>query len=111
MGKSMKILILIVISVLLVGCQGEETFNQTMDDIKQSVEQNEWKQAKHKIKTLAEIYTKEKWKLQLMGDEAEYEGISVELEKLKEAVDAKDKTQIKVGLGEIRGLLRGIYSF
>ncbi|WP_188456908.1 DUF4363 family protein [Virgibacillus oceani] len=112
MGKYVRTSILIVmISLLLVGCQGEKEFYKKIDDINQSVEQADWEQSKRKIKALKEMYKEGKWKLQLLGDEAEYEGINVEMEKLKEAADAKDKTQIKVGLGTIRGHLHDIYSF
>lgn len=112
MVKSIKSAMLIAVSLLLlVGCQAEEKFYKKIDNINQSVEQADWKQAQNRVKELKEMYKGGEWKLQLLGDETEYEGINVELEKLKEAVAAKDETQVKVGLGTIRGHLADIYSF
>ncbi|WP_245799369.1 DUF4363 family protein [Virgibacillus siamensis] len=107
----MIVVFLGVCMILLTGCQSEKAFFHEMQDINKTVEQKDWDQAKANVKKLSQLYKKEKWKLQLLGDEAEYEGINVELQVLKESVQAKDKTQTKVSLGTIRGHLKDIYSF
>lgn len=109
-----KIPLLIFIAVgmlMLTGCKSEDAFNKKIQEINQTVEHADWRQAKESAKKLSHMYQEKKWKLQLLGDEAEYEGINVELEVLKESVQAKDKTQVKVSLGTIRGHLIDIYSF
>lgn len=114
MVKPSKLLLYsaIVINLLILGgCKAGEGFYKKIDEINHSVEQSDWKQTREGAEKLSNMYKDGKWKLQLLGDEAEYEGINVELEKLKEATNAKDKTQVKVSLGTIRAHLRDIYSF
>lgn len=110
MGKIFLICIVISMS-MLTGCQSEEGFYNKIEGINQLVDQADWKQTKESVKSLKKMYKDKRWTLQLLGDEAEYEGINVELEKLEESANAKDKTQVKVSLGTIRGRLYDIYSF
>lgn len=106
------LLIGIVISLFVLGgCQSEEGFYKKISDINQSVAHSDWNQTKAGVKKLSKMYEDKRWTLQLLGDEEEYEGINVALEILKESADAKDKTQVKVELGTIRGRLIDIYSF
>ncbi|WP_157724870.1 DUF4363 family protein [Virgibacillus phasianinus] len=108
----LPILICLLISLLVLGgCKSENVFYEKINDINESVSHSNWKQTKEGVKKLSNMYKEKEWKLQLLGDEAEYEGINVELEVLKESADAKDKTQVKVALGTIRGHLKDIFSF
>jgi hypothetical protein len=50
-------------------------------------------------------------KLQLLGDEEEYEEMSREIDKLEAAVQEKDKKQAKVSLATIQSILDEIYSW
>lgn len=109
--KKITLIGIIVCMSMLVGCQSETGFYQKINSINQSVSQADWKQTKKGVKQLKKMYADKKWTLQMLGDEAEYEGINVQLEVLDESANAKDKTQVKVSLGTIRGHLLDIYSF
>ncbi|GAA0593614.1 hypothetical protein GCM10009001_07230 [Virgibacillus siamensis] len=109
--KKLIPIFLAICMILITGCQSEQAFYQEIQEINDTVDQADWKQTKAGVKKLSKVYKKQKWKLQLLGDEAEYEGINVELQVLKQSVQAKDKTQVKVSLGTIRGHLLDIYSF
>lgn len=110
--KSIPLLIGILLCMsMLVGCKSEEGFYNKISEINHYAENADWEQTKKGVKRLKNMSENKKWTLQLLGDEAEYEGINIALEILKESADAKDKTQVKVELGTIRGRLIDIYSF
>jgi len=87
-----------------------EPFYKQISQINRLVQKGHWKAAEKETSALRKMYQKKKWKLQLIGDEGEYEGLDREMDRLSEAVSAKDKAQTKVELGAIRSLIRNIYS-
>ncbi|HEX7064680.1 MAG TPA: DUF4363 family protein [Bacillales bacterium] len=107
----------LMITLLVVGgwshsadAQAGKAFFQQIDQIREYADQGNWQKANQAATNLQRLYQKKEWKLQLIGDEAEYEGVNQELDKLKAAIAAKDETQVKLELSTIGALLKSIYS-
>lgn len=81
-----------------------------LDTIGQSVEQKQWDKAKTETRTLRNLYHKKEWKIQMIGDEREYEGIGEGLDALNAAIKVKDKVQATIELANIHALLESVYS-
>jgi hypothetical protein len=81
-----------------------------IDEINMSIRQLDWERVNEEADTLKVLYAKEKWKLQLLGDEREYEQVENEIFRFKEAAEEKDKSQSKIILSSIRTTLKNIYS-
>jgi hypothetical protein len=89
---------------------GEDLFRK-VDQVRQSVQDGKWNDAKQKAKVLEKVYNKKRWKIMFLGDESEYEGVDISLKRLQWAIDAKDKPNAQVELAEIHATLQNIYSF
>lgn len=106
---------LLMMVVILSGCSSSESgpgkaIFTKINEINLSTIKGNWKKSSMQAKTLRHLYEKRKWKLQLLGDEGEYEGLDQELRKLNAAVNSKDKTQTKIELASVRSLFQNIYS-
>lgn len=75
-----------------------------------SLNQEDWEQLKSQVNELNTLYEENKWKLQLLGDEGEYEGLNESINRLFAAINTEDLTQAKVELATIRSILEEIYS-
>lgn len=107
----------IMIALLVIGgwshpadARSGKAFFQQIDQIKEYANQGKWDKANQAATSLQKLYHKKEWKLQLLGDEAEYEGVNRELDNLKGAIAAKDKTEVIMELSTIGALLKSIYS-
>jgi hypothetical protein len=83
---------------------------QQLNKIQASINHADWKKAETEAKQLEHIYKKNVWKLQLLGDEAEFEAIHRDISQLKAAIQEQDKAQTKVLIAEITAILEDIYS-
>lgn len=90
--------------------QAGEAFHQVIQQINQMIEKENWQGALKKTSELRALYQKKQWKLQLLGDEGEYEGLNRELDQLYAAVKAKDKSESKVELAAVGSYIKSIYS-
>ncbi|XEC93459.1 DUF4363 family protein [Paenibacillus tarimensis] len=84
---------------------------EKVQSINKLVEQHLWEQASQASGTIKQVFHKNKWKYQLLGDEAEYEQLEREIDKLSAAVHEKDSTQSKIIVAAILSILEHIYSF
>lgn len=109
-----KITVLVTITFLfLTGCTGlvgGKEFFEKINSLESTLSYEDWKTAKSEVDALDHVYHEKVWKLQLLGDESEYEGMFQSLERIKAAIDQQDATQALVELATIRGILEGIYS-
>lgn len=87
-----------------------EPLYDKMKEVSQLINDEKWDSAAKEAAALKALYRKEKWKLQFLGDETEYQQIYLELEKLLAAVDEQDRTQAKIILSNIRAIVHNIYS-
>lgn len=108
-----KIIGMFVIVLILSGCSnliGKEEFTNALDHLEHSVEQKEWKQLKSQGNDLLNIYDANKWKLQLIGVEQEYEELYETIHKLLVAIEEKDITETKIQLATIKTIITNMYS-
>lgn len=118
MVKRQNVLFGLLAIVLVIGggwsfsleTEKDRPLNAKIKEITHLINGDQWGQAMQETDVLRELYQKEKWKLQLLGDEMEYEQIDQELEKLPTAIHEQDGTQAKMILSTIRALLHNIYS-
>ncbi|RHW37415.1 DUF4363 family protein [Lysinibacillus yapensis] len=99
--------------VLLSGCggiMGENDFSGKIDDIEQALRKPNWKQLNSLGKDLDRLYEQNLWKIQLMGDEDEYESLQESINHLIVAIEEKDQTEIKLEIATIKTYLKDIYS-
>ncbi|HET7657245.1 MAG TPA: DUF4363 family protein [Bacillales bacterium] len=90
--------------------QAGEGFFKKISQIDKLVDKGKWQEAAKETTALRKLYQKKKWKMQLLGDEGEYEGLDRELDQLAAAVSTKDKSETKIELGAVRSLFKNIYS-
>ena len=92
------------------GSKVDRPLIQKVTSIISYVEYDQWTIANQEVAKLRGMYKKEKWKLQLLGDEEEYEGLDREFDHLASAAHDQDKTEAKKSLVHIRAILKAIYS-
>jgi hypothetical protein len=98
---------------ILSGCSGitgERDFSQKVEAIDQALNNPDWKQLKSLGNELEQFYYRSQWKIQLMGDEDEYESLQESINHLIVAIEEQDITEIKLELATIRTFLEDIYS-
>lgn len=96
-----------------MGCEnnigGHAFFNQ-INNIEHSLEGSDWDKITLQAEELKELYKKDKWILQLLGDEDEYETLYESINKLIMAIEEKDRTNIRLELSVIHTHIEDIYS-
>lgn len=90
---------------------GGEIFFKQINKIENKLENPDWDEINLEANELKESYLKNKWKLQLIGDEDEYEGLYKSLNKLITATEEKDLINVRMELTDIRTYIEDIYSF
>lgn len=84
--------------------------HKKINKIEQLIQKKKWKEADKEARTLRKLYQKKEWKIQLIGDEDEYESINEGLDTLQAAVKVKDKVQATTELANLHSLLESVYS-
>lgn len=108
-----KMIGFICLFVLLVGCEnnfGGQAFYDQIKEIESRVEAEDWDDVVVKAEELKELYKQDKWKLQLLGDEDEYEGLYEAINKLITAGKGKDEANVRMELSGIHTRIEDIYS-
>jgi hypothetical protein len=116
MKKAYSVVILFLTMFwILGGCSNDGINNSPIkyqiQEIKALVDGKNWSEASMAARNLKQLYEEKKWKLQLLGDETEYEGIDREIDKLSAAIEEKEPVQIKLGLAQIHTYLKSIYLY
>lgn len=108
-----KTIIVCCFLIFLIGCEnkvgGDAFFNQ-INDIENALEKPSWDMVTTEAEKLKKLYEKEKWKLQLLGDEDEYESLYESINKLIVATEEQDRTNIRLELSIIHTHIGDIYS-
>lgn len=108
-----RVLILCTLLLCLTGCDvmiGGDTFFNKINEIEAGLEAPNWTELAEQAKELEEMYKKDKWKLQFLGDEGEYESLYENIHKLIAAAEEMDRTNFKLELTVTRTIIEGIYS-
>ncbi|WP_085524418.1 DUF4363 family protein [Tuberibacillus sp. Marseille-P3662] len=108
-----RVIFLSFLLITVTGCTnrigGDIFFNQ-IDELQYSLNHSEWEQFTNEANELKRLYEEDKWVLQLLGDEGEYEALHENINQLIAATKEKDRTQTRVSLASIRTLLQNIYT-
>jgi|SRR5690625_368477 len=110
-----RCLILVMSFFMLAGCTnffGKEEVFEHISVLEQSFKEKElyWKKLQTDAEKLKKNYQSNKWKIQLLGDEDEYETLNESINKLIIAIEEKDQTQSKLELAIIKVIAEDIYS-
>lgn len=106
---------LIVCSVFILGAwtpfsSHKQKLESVLTKIDLHIDQFNWNKAKSDTRQFTKIYEKEKWLLQLLGDEGEYEEMNHSINKLKAALQTKDDTEAKMEIANIEAVIEEIFS-
>ncbi|RDW15931.1 DUF4363 family protein [Oceanobacillus chungangensis] len=112
MKKGMLALISFIILSACSSLVGGDYFLEKITSIDQHFSQQEtdWKKIKEECYELKRLYGKNEWKLQLLGDEGEYEDLKNSIAKLITAIEEKDRTQARIELSTVKSFIKDIYS-
>ncbi|WP_176481868.1 DUF4363 family protein [Paucisalibacillus globulus] len=105
--------LLILITFFIGGCTepiGGDYFFNKVEALEVAISQEDWQNANMLLEDLKKLYKKNDWKLQLLGDEAEYEGMNEAISRLSAAIVSLDSKPALLELATIRAYLEEIYS-
>ncbi|MFC4024703.1 DUF4363 family protein [Oceanobacillus longus] len=108
-----KTIIYMSLFILLSGCAtkiGGDFFFDHMDQLEQALDHPKWEQITLQADQLKSIYEDNKWKLQLLGDEGEYERLNESINNIIAAAKEEDTTNVRMELATARSLITDIYS-
>lgn len=108
-----SIIILLLASIILGGCEyriGGEQFLQQIDQIELEIDDLNWEKIADQTAALEKAYKESKWKIQLLGDEYEYESLGERIDNLTAAIKEEDSANSRIILSSIRSILQDIYS-
>ena len=109
----MRRLLLIPLLFILVGCSNvtdKHDFKEALDALEASIQIEDWKVIEEHAKAIKSQYEHSKWKLQLLGDEDEYESLQESINHLVHAANTKDKSDLGKEITTIKTYLEQIYS-
>lgn len=111
-GIKMKLL-LVVAMLFLTGCAeatDENNFKHALESLETALLTEDWSLIEEQVEAIENQYIQSKWKLQLLGDEDEYESLLESVNQLKRATKLKDKADCEKELTSIETYLQQIYS-
>jgi outer membrane protein assembly factor BamD (BamD/ComL family) len=113
MLKIKPVVILVLLLIGLAGCSNSketlQSFAKEVYQIETYVQDSDWENAKKEVYKLRKRYDDEFWKMQLLGEEAKYDQLKVEIDQLIAAIEAKDQMQIKLRLATVKSYLSFIF--
>jgi len=108
-----KIALSMILLILLSGCSahiGKSAFEESIYQLEQALKVEDKAAIKQQIDTLVKVYDTHEWKLQLIGDEGEYEGLHENIHRLITAIEIEEYKEALLELGSIKSILEEIYS-
>lgn len=109
----MKRILLLIVTSLLIACTnvtGQANFKECIDTIETHLAQADWDDLEKQGDYLKRLYKEEQWKLQLLGDEGEYEELNIGINRFLKAIEEEDMTEAKLEIATIQSLIHDIYS-
>ena len=108
-----KCVIVFISTFFLIGCSnitGKESFFENIEAMEIAAQEENWSSLHTLSKDFDDLYKTQEWKVQLLGDESEYETLQESIAHLTIAIEAQDSLQTKLELSTIKTLLQFIYS-
>ena len=106
-------MIALLILMTTTGCSsinGKNDFIVSINQIKDAANASDWVALEKLGKEIRTQYHNNKWKIQLIGDEGEYEGLEEYINQLVTAIELQSKEETKLALAGIQTLIEDIYS-
>ncbi|WP_179134506.1 DUF4363 family protein [Oceanobacillus timonensis] len=107
------IIFFVLLFITLPGCSnqvGGDHFFEHIDELEQTIGQSEWDTVTSQAEELKKMYKEDKWKIQLVGDEDEYEGLDESISNLIAAAKEEDVLNTRLELATVKSIFEGIYS-
>lgn len=104
---------LVVVLFLLAGCSemtGEAQFKLLIEETQQLIKTENWVEIEQHVQQIDTYYNAVKWKLQLLGDEDEYESLQESVNHLKQAAKLHETSDCEKELTTIETYVQQIYS-
>lgn len=111
----MKKTIFIILSLIafpLFGCSEKtiQQFEGSLQRIEDAIiSPSDWTTAEVEVISLKKSFDKNLWKMQLLGDENEYESLKKDLLQLEAAIHAQDKSQTIIFISSIKSEVTSIF--
>jgi hypothetical protein len=106
-------LLLLLLVLLTTSCSsavGSKELKGQVNVIEQALIAEEWEALSLQMDRLASIYDRNEWKLQLLGDEGEYERLHESINRLRVSIEAKDAHSASLELATVKSIVEDIYS-
>jgi hypothetical protein len=113
MLKKYNLWMFILLLILLTGCSnhtGKNDFSKKINSMEQALLSPDWIQLKSLGNELEQLYLDNQWKIQLLGDEDEYESLQESINQLLVSIEEKDVTEIKLEMATIKTFIEDIYT-
>ncbi|MDW7650575.1 MAG: DUF4363 family protein [Bacillota bacterium] len=106
--------VLMMLIITITGCnllktEKDDLLINTLTELQHQIENEDWDNAVLTVDDLHKQYTARKWKLQFLGEKADYSKIELQIIALKETIHEKDMLEAKISLGQIAHLIHSIY--
>jgi len=117
MRKQWIIFVLVLFQLSFLNTLGQaaegasKTIFEKIEVMKTHVNQENWDQATKMYDQLDLWYRKNRWKLQLLGDEAEYEEVAHDISRIRITLEEKDKLESKMLIENLKTTLKQIANF
>lgn len=106
-----KLSLMLLVLIVLSGCStGGKELKLQMNAIEQQLISEDWEALSPQLNVLVEAYEKNKWKIQLLGDEGEYERLYESINRLRAAIDNNDAESASLELATLKTIVQDIYS-
>ncbi|MBY7142580.1 hypothetical protein KFZ56_05700 [Virgibacillus sp. NKC19-3] len=106
-------IILLCFLFFLTACTnqiGGEAFFHHINEFEKGLDQPNWEELSAQANELKEMYEKDKWKIQLIGDEGEYEDLYESINNIIATVKERDTLSTRIEIATTRTILEDIYS-
>lgn len=108
-----KVFLCFIIFHMLAGCSthtGKKDIMSTVQSIEQHLKEADRGSLKQQVIELRKHYDKHEWKIQLLGDEGEYERLNETINRLIAAIDMEELSDAQLELATIKSIIKDIYS-
>lgn len=109
----MKRVFIGLLVILLVACgniTGKTDFHDQIESMETEFHTEDWQALQTKAAHFKALYEDQQWKLQLLGDEGEYEDLNISIHRLLVAIEEENRTEAKLEIATIQTLIHDIYS-
>lgn len=108
-----RALLCLLLLLVISGCSaqtGENEFQENIIRLEQAISDKDSVSVKLQVEGLLKVFQHNEWKLQMIGDEGEYERLNESIRRIIVAIEEEDFTEARIELSTTKTILRDIYS-